>query len=54
MMAHIITIFSCGNRYDNRGNRETISCNYNKMTVAIEEATYNNQLVNNVAIDDLS
>jgi hypothetical protein len=54
MMAHITTIFSRGNRYDNHGNRETISCNYNKMMVAIEEATYNNELVNNVAIDDLS
>jgi len=54
MMAHITTTFSLGNRYDNRGNRETISCNYKKMTVAIEESTYSNQLVSNVAIDDLS
>ena len=54
MMAHITTAFSRGNRYDNRGNRETISCNYKKMTVAIEESTYSNQLVSNVAIDDLS
>jgi len=54
MMAHITTTFSRGNRYDNRGNRETISCNYKKMTVAIEESTYSNQLVSNVAIDDMS
>jgi hypothetical protein len=53
MMVHITTTFSHGNRYDNRGNREIISCNYKKMTAAIEASTYSNQLVSNVAIDDL-
>lgn len=53
-MAHITTTFSRGNRYDNRGNRETISCNYKKIMVAIEKSTYSNQLVSSGAIDDLS
>jgi hypothetical protein len=29
-IAHITTTFSCGNRYGNRSNRYTISCNYKR------------------------
>jgi hypothetical protein len=34
--SHIITTFKCGNRYNYRGKTYTLSCNYKKATVAIE------------------
>jgi hypothetical protein len=30
IIVYITTTFSCGNSYDNRGNRYAISCNYKK------------------------